>query len=105
MNKFSPLVLIVLLSTACFIENGSALDSSLECEVCRQVFTYVYGTIEKPATQQSIENVLDTVCDKILSGEKAATCEKYVNEYTPEILNTLAKTTDPDEMCILLTMC
>lgn len=76
-----------------------------ECILCRKIFKFLYEYIQSERTEKKIEEALDKVCDQVFPSTRKLQCEKFVAQYTAQIIEVLLQTTDPREACYLMSFC
>nr|CUU98572.1 hypothetical transcript [Hymenolepis microstoma] len=76
-----------------------------KCDVCKEIIDYIYTRLEDDATADSIEKVLETVCQYMPTNELKSTCQKYVNAYTQVLIDLLVQNVRPQEICQSIHLC
>jgi len=78
------------------VEQGS-------CSVCELVVTYVEGFIANNQTEQQIIQQLDQICS--LLGPLSQTCDEFVAQYTPQLINWIIAGEPPQAFCASIGLC
>jgi saposin len=81
-----------------------AVKTSVECVLCEYVMSEVEKILQNNKTEEAIIKALDAVCD-ILPKTIRASCEDFVNTYTPAIIIILQSEVTPGEICTMLGLC
>ncbi|VDN98281.1 unnamed protein product [Rodentolepis nana] len=76
-----------------------------QCDVCKEIIDYIYTRLEDDATADSIEKVLETVCQYMPTSELKSTCHKYVMAYTQVLIDLLVQNVSPQEICQTIHLC
>lgn len=82
--------------------NNALLESTPQCDVCRQVVFQVQLLLDNGKTQQQIIDALHTQCKRF--SKTTEKCTQLVDEYVPQIL-VLIQTLSPNEICKALKLC
>ncbi|RWS15134.1 saposin-like protein [Dinothrombium tinctorium] len=75
------------------------------CDICRQVFSRLNSLVTNPKLRENVIAALDKVCDSFLPDSKKSECRDFVEKYTNEIIDVIAKETDPELACSMLRLC
>ncbi|XP_053210475.1 uncharacterized protein LOC128394210 [Panonychus citri] len=102
MVKLTSLLFAVLLSSTYYVENGSAIKS-IACRFCFDLISNAYDLLGDDREVESIVSALNSACDRVYPVKDD--CVNYVNQYTPMILDLIANTTNPFDVCTLIQLC
>jgi saposin len=78
--------------------------NDIKCEGCKYVVTYLDTYLEKNATEQEVEALLDKVC-AILPESAKQECIDLVKQYGSLIVEMLKQGAQPDTVCTALGLC
>lgn len=82
------LVLILAFATVHSGEEETSISNSLACDVCKVAVPELEKKLEEKPTVDSIERLLDSVCEKI--PKMQSQCKDIVTDYLPAVLNTIS---------------
>ncbi|CAH1795464.1 unnamed protein product [Owenia fusiformis] len=74
------------------------------CLLCHTVFEYLQVMERSKATQEEIEQFIETsLCSKL--GQYAAECNQTVEQYAPLLFELISSELDPNEICKMIGFC
>jgi len=80
------------------------IDNSLNCTLCKLVFTQVQNMLKNNQSEQQILNFIeDKLCNA--TGKLAPECKLLIDTFGPYLLNYVADGTDPEKLCQMIGMC
>jgi hypothetical protein len=80
------------------------VDNSLNCTLCKMVFTQVQNMLKNNQSEQQILNFIENkLCNA--TGKLAPECKMLIDAFGPYILTYVANGTDPEKLCEMIGMC
>jgi len=80
------------------------VDNSLNCTLCKLVFTQVQNMLKNNQSEQQILQFIETkLCNA--TGALAPECKLLIDKFGPYLLRYVADGTDPEKLCELIGMC
>jgi len=80
------------------------VDNSLNCTLCKLVFTQVQNMLKNNQSEKQILNFIeDKLCNA--TGKLAPECKLLIDTFGPYFLNYIADGTDPEKLCEMIGMC
>jgi len=80
-----------------------AVDKGANCETCQFVMEEVFSVSDKDDSEMVV-NVLESICYR-LPASIDLPCENFVDKYTPLVLDVIANSLSPDQVCRALDLC
>ncbi|XP_052262835.1 uncharacterized protein LOC127866386 isoform X5 [Dreissena polymorpha] len=105
-----PVVAAAVMVPARMVEPASMVGAgfvkdSTECTVCKYLVQEVDNVLKQNQTIQTIEDLLDKICDRLPTPDLKTQCEAFVEEYGPLVLSLLAQELDPQAVCQTIGLC
>jgi hypothetical protein len=100
--KFASLILSLAV-LLCFSTTLVSAQSS-ECALCEFAVQYIDGFLQQNFTEQQIVDQLEAVCN-LAPPPYSITCDSFVEQYVPSIINYIIKTENPATACAELGLC
>jgi|SaaInlStandDraft_3_1057020.scaffolds.fasta_scaffold28926_1 saposin len=85
----------------CFVASSVAFD---KCEVCEESIDTLKAIIGSNFTEGAVEIGLKEVCGKVQI-IPSVICNKFIEEYTPEILHYIVSFETTEEICQFIRLC
>jgi len=101
MNK----LLILALISCLFV--SYAASQNVECTICQFVVGWVEGEMSANATEEEVEQLLDSVCAIIFSWDPSlvTTCDNVIATYYPDLVQYILAEESPDVACTAVGAC
>lgn len=77
---------------------------STQCTLCKYVIAYVEAVIQTNKSEAAVESALEKVCT-ILPHALNHSCVQFVDTYTPQIIEYIAKSETPGQVCDSIKVC
>jgi len=80
-------------------------DDDEVCKICKEMVGEARDTLMSNETQEELREVFDGSCDLIPVGLIAKECKALVEQFVPELVETLASEMNPDTVCTVSGLC
>nr|XP_023026471.1 prosaposin-like [Leptinotarsa decemlineata] len=80
------------------------LDGQPLCEPCKIVVEGAVYLMKNGETELEVEHLVKRVCE-VLPGALRSVCENVVDQYGKQIIEMIADSVDPENICSLLMLC
>ena len=80
-------------------------DTDSVCKICEDMVTQARDQLESNQTQQDLKAVFEGSCILIHIKPIVKECIKLVDEFIPELVETLASQMDPSVVCSVAGLC
>jgi len=80
-------------------------DDDEVCKICKEMVGEARDTLMSNETQEELREVFDGSCDLIPVGLISKECKALVEEFVPELVETLASEMNPDTVCTVSGLC
>ncbi|XP_013381849.1 prosaposin [Lingula anatina] len=80
------------------------VQSSDMCTECKIFLSYLVSLFNENATVQEIEKGLRQLCNSLPQADQNQ-CDKFVAEYTPQVIQILKNMISPEEVCKAVELC
>ncbi|XP_049804326.1 prosaposin [Schistocerca nitens] len=91
-------------SEKALIDLSNVVYDKPSCPLCLLAVQDLQNTLKNNKTEASIKRALDGLCTK-LAKSLAAECEKFVEEYSDQLVDMLVADFTPQEVCAYLKLC
>nr|ALX00059.1 proactivator polypeptide [Melanoplus sanguinipes] len=91
-------------SEKALIDLSNVVYDKPSCPLCLLAVQDLQNTLKNNRTEASIKQALEGLCSK-LSKSLAAECEKFVEDYSDELVDMLVADFTPQEVCAYLKLC
>lgn len=80
-------------------------DNDSVCDVCKQMVEQARNQLESNETQQDLKNVFEGSCQLIHIKPVVKECINLVDQFIPELVETLASQMNPNVVCSVAGLC
>ena len=80
-------------------------DTDSVCSICKNMVTQARDQLESNETQKDLKAVFEGSCALIHIKPIVKECDKLVDEFIPELVETLASQMDPSVVCTVAGLC
>jgi len=80
-------------------------DDDEVCKICKEMVGEARDTLMSNETQEELREVFDGSCDLIPVGLISKECKALVEQFVPELVETLASEMNPDTVCTVSGLC
>jgi saposin len=80
-------------------------DDDEVCRICKDMVTQARDTLISNETQEELKEVFDGSCNLIPISLVAKECRALMDEFVPELVETLASEMNPDTVCTVSGLC
>lgn len=80
-------------------------DNDSVCDICKQMVQQARDQLTSNATQEDLKNVFETSCKLMLIKPVIEVCDKLVDEFVPELVETLSSQMNPSVVCSVSGLC
>lgn len=80
-------------------------DHDSVCDICKDMVTQARDQLESNQTQEDLKAVFEGSCALIHIKPIVAECDRLVDEFIPELVETLASQMDPSVVCSVSGLC
>jgi saposin len=82
-----------------------AEDSDDVCQICKNMVLEARTQLESNETQEDLRAVFEGSCALIVLKPIVELCDKLVDEFVPELIETLASQMNPSQVCSVAGLC
>ncbi|XP_060569459.1 uncharacterized protein LOC132727883 isoform X3 [Ruditapes philippinarum] len=86
------------------VENKPVVQTSEQCELCKEAINMMKSYITKKSTREEIKKVVETFCTKVPSVFKSK-CDNLIQQYGDIIINLLVQEADAEKICEEIKQC
>lgn len=80
-------------------------DHDSVCQICKDMVKQARDQLESNQTQEDLKAVFEGSCALIYIKPIVKMCDKLVDEFIPELVETLASQMDPSVVCSVSGLC
>nr|XP_023026472.1 prosaposin-like [Leptinotarsa decemlineata] len=104
MNKFSLVIVAVIFGAMVVIAEEDSNLESVQCDICEMALKEIKNIVKSDHTEAEIGNIVHGICEK-LPGFFGKECDKLVDEYGKQIIDSLVNKVDCEKVCHFIKLC